>query len=248
MSHLLTAALLAVAYLGLFVVGANQDWREGAFALAGVPLIYWLIIAFFALLLIRPRAAVAAHATLNENLHKVCQAIAISALAIMVCMILAQVYFRYVAGGALNWTEEAARFGMLWMTGLMAPVAYRRGGFVSIDMLERALPRALSAALSLLLLCVAFWVLVILFDRGWNNHVDTMSGRGASSSLRIPLDMLGGERIRFRSNWQYASLLVGVALLLIVSVELILRQILVLLGRADGLKPLVDDEEFIGAD
>lgn len=247
MPKLLAAAMLLVAYGALFVIGANEDLREGIYAPAGIPVIYLLIGLFFGLLLIRPRAAIMAHATLNEGLHSACRAIAITFLAIMVCLILGQVFFRYVLNDAPNWTEEGARFGMLWMTGLMAPVAYRRGGFVAIDMLERALPRAAAAALGLLLLAIAFWVLIICFDRGYNNHVDSLSGRGSSASLRIPLDLIGGERIKFRNNWQYASLLTGVALLLIVSVELILRQILTLLGRDAGL-PALSDDEIIGAD
>ena len=85
---------------------------------------------------------------------------AIVLLALMVAVILAQVVFRYVLGDALNWTEEAARFGMLWMTGLMAPLAYRRGGFVAIDMLERALPRGAGAALVLALAGVSLGVMV----------------------------------------------------------------------------------------
>ena len=78
---------------------------------------------------------------INSVLLAIGKVIAIAALAIMVCLILGQVFFRYILNDAPNWTEEAARFGMLWMTGLMAPLAYRMGGFVGIDMLERALSR-----------------------------------------------------------------------------------------------------------
>lgn len=173
--------------------------------------------------------------------------ISMAALAIMVCLILGQVFFRYVLNDAPNWTEEAARFGMLWMTGLMAPLAYRMGGFVAIDMLERALPRALAAFLTLTLLGISLWVLLIAWDKGWNNHVDSLSGRGASASLRLPLDWFGGERIKFRNQWQYASLFVGVTLLIAVSVELILRQIITLLGGGDRLTHL-DGSDMAGAD
>jgi TRAP-type transport system small permease protein len=58
-------------------------------------------------------------------------------MALMVIVILAQVFFRYVLGSALAWPEEASRFLMLWATGLMAPTAFRRGGFVAIDMVIR---------------------------------------------------------------------------------------------------------------
>ena len=49
----------------------------------------------------------------------------------LVLAILVQVVFRYGFNNALPWPDEAARFCMLWMTGLMAPTAFRRGGFVA---------------------------------------------------------------------------------------------------------------------
>ena len=66
----------------------------------------------------------------------------------MVFVILLQVCFRYLFNNALPWPDEAARFCMLWMTGLIAPAAYRVGGFVTIDMLGRALPRGRGACRS----------------------------------------------------------------------------------------------------
>ena len=63
------------------------------------------------------------------------------AIFLMVIVILVQVFFRYVLNNALPWPDEVARFLMLWMTGLIAPSAYRWGGFVSIDLLERFLPK-----------------------------------------------------------------------------------------------------------
>ncbi|PXW70834.1 TRAP-type C4-dicarboxylate transport system permease small subunit [Loktanella sp. PT4BL] len=174
--------------------------------------------------------------------------IAVIALAIMVALILGQVFFRYVLSDAPNWTEEGARFGMLWMTGLMAPLAFRMGGFVSIDMLERALPRVVSGLLTLLILSIALWVLVIAWERGLNNHVQTLSGRGCSSSLRWPFGIeIGKCGAKFQNNYQYASLFVGVNLLILVNVELIIRQIIKLLGQGDRLTPLNADD-FQGAD
>ncbi|MEJ8560255.1 TRAP transporter small permease subunit [Yoonia sp. GPGPB17] len=174
--------------------------------------------------------------------------IAVIALAIMVTLILGQVFFRYILSDAPNWTEEGARFGMLWMTGLMAPLAFRMGGFVSIDMLERALPRLISGLLTLLLLGIALWVLVVAWDRGLNNHVDTLSGRGCSSSLKWPFGFEFGKcGDKFQNNFQYASLWVGVNLMILVNLELIIRQIIKLMGRGDELKPL-SAEDFQGAD
>ena len=181
---------------------------------------------------------------LNTGILAVCRVVAIVALMVMVCLILGQVFFRYVLDDAPAWTEEGARFGMLWMTGLMAPLAYRQGGFVAIDMLERALPPLLSRLLTLALLGLSLWVLIVMLDKGLNNHVFSLSGRGDSPSLRIPLNYLGEgwQAIRFQNNWVYAALAIGVFLLILISIELILRQIIILFGGGDRLVPLTEGD------
>lgn len=184
----------------------------------------------------------------NTVILAIGRVIAVIALVIMVGLILGQVFFRYVLNDAPNWTEEGARFGMLWMTGLMAPLAYRMGGFVAIDMVERALPRMLSGLLSLVLMGIAMWVLFIAWERGWNNHVDTLSGRGCSSSLRWPFGFeIGRCGNRFQNSYQYASLWVGVNLLILVNLELMIRQVIKLAGHGDRLQPL-NAGEVVGAD
>ena len=184
----------------------------------------------------------------NTAILAIGRVIAIVALAIMVCLILGQVFFRYVLNDAPNWTEEAARFGMLWMTGLMAPLAYRMGGFVAIDMLGRALPRLLAGLLGLVLLVLTLWVLLIAWERGLNNHIDTQSGKGCSATLRWPFGIeigICGEK--FQNLFQYASLWVGVNLLILVNLELIIRQIITLAGQEARLTPLSVDD-MAGAD
>jgi len=242
----LAVILTALGYIALLFIGAFEDRREaladaiglGDMALVGVlAAVFWLICLACA-----PHAA-RAHGAINEALHSVGKSIAVGALILMVCFILLQVFMRYALNDAPNWTEEAARFGMLWMTGLMAPIAYRHGGFVAIDMLERGLSQRLSAILSLILLLMSFAVLLVMWDKGLNNHVDSLSGRGCSSTLRWPFGIeIGKCGAKFSNYYQYLALWVGVNLLILVAVELILRQCLKLLGRDAGLAPLGDDD------
>lgn len=185
---------------------------------------------------------------LNTAVLSVGRIIAVLALAIMVCLILGQVFWRYALNDAPNWTEEGARFGMLWMCGLMAPLAYRMGGFVAIDMLERALPRVLAGVLTLVLLALSFWVLLVFWERGLNNHVDTLSGRGCSSSLRWPFGFEFGKcGAKFQNNYQYAALWVSINLLILVNVELIIRQIITLGGQGHRLTNHAPAQDIAGA-
>ena len=76
---------------------------------------------------------------LNATLLTLGRGLGAFCMAAMVVIILAQVFWRYVLNNALPWPEEAARFLMLWATGLMIGTAFRRGGFVSIELFVRLL-------------------------------------------------------------------------------------------------------------
>lgn len=173
--------------------------------------------------------------SINTILLRVGRNIAWVALAMMVFVILLQVFFRYILNDALNWPDEAARFLMLWMTGLIAPSAFRWGGFVAIDMLPRALPRIPALLLTLFLLLLSLTVLWVGMRLGWG-HAMGFGGNFNSSSLRIPLDIVGGEVIKVKLRYMYGSLLVGVFLLFLVNIELILRAI-VALAKPDEILP-----------
>jgi len=173
---------------------------------------------------------------LNDLVLGLCRWVVGAALLVMVAVILTQVLFRYVFNNALPWPDEAARFLMLWMTGLAAPIAYRRGGFVAIDMLEDALPAKAAEILSLFLLVIGLTVLAVGIQLGFD-HVKS-GWLFNSSSLRLPLQLVGGESVRLKLAWMYMSILVGLILLIVVNIELILRQIVIIFGAGDRLPRL----------
>lgn len=182
----------------------------------------------------------------NEAALALGRAIGIVAVAAMVVAILVQVFFRYVLNNALPWPDEAARFCMLWMTGLMAPTAFRRGGFVAIDTLVQFLPKRAGALLSLSLLVVSLMVMLVAVQIGWS-EVTGFAGRFATASLYVPLDLSFETWLRVPRSWMMASLLVGLVMLISVNVELILRSIVKLMGGGD-LLPAITIEEQVGAE
>jgi TRAP-type C4-dicarboxylate transport system permease small subunit len=183
----------------------------------------------------------------NDVVLKIGRWVAIVAIALMVLAILIQVFFRYVLNNALAWPDEAARFMMLWMTGLIAPMAYRRGGFVAIDMVVAALPARVGAIISLFLLLISGLVLGMAVYIGWG-EVTGFGGRFATASLYLPTSLSFDEWFRIPRSWMMASFLVGVFLLFIVNVELILRSLITLLGGEADLKPIAAGEEEIMAE
>lgn len=158
-------------------------------------------------------------------------------LGLMVIVILTQVFFRYVLQSALPWPEETSRFLMLWSTGLMAPTAFRRGGFVAIDMVVGMLPRGVATALSVFLMAVTILVLWIALGIGWS-EVTGIGGRFETDSLWIPASLDASVWMKVPKSWMMASMVVGVALLLAVAVELALRNIYALIKGPDGLREI----------
>lgn len=154
------------------------------------------------------------------------------AVAIMVIAILIQVFFRYGLNNALPWPDEAARFCMLWMTGLMAPIAYRNGGFVAIDMLLYMLPRIVAGLLSLVLLCLSMVVLVVAVRIGWG-EVTGFGGKFTTASLYLPTSITFDSWFRLPRSWMMSALFVGVCLLSLVNLELILKTIAALFTGKD---------------
>ncbi len=183
--------------------------------------------------------------TWNDILLPIARWISIVAIGLMVVAILTQVFFRYILNNALPWPDEAARFMMLWMTGLMAPMAYRRGGFVAIDMLIEALPKGIGALLSLFLLVVSGFVLAFAIPIGLG-EITGFSAKFATASLFIPTALDFSEWLRVPRWWMMLSLLVGVILLLIVNIELILRTLITLMGGE--VKELAPPEDELMAE
>jgi TRAP-type transport system small permease protein len=166
-------------------------------------------------------------------------------LGLMVVVILAQVFYRYILNNALPWPEEASRFLMLWSTGLMAPTAFRRGGFVAIDMVVRMLPRLVATALSVLLMTVTILVLWVALGIGWS-EVTGIGGRFETDSLRVPVSLDLSTWIKVPKAWMMASMLVGVALLFLVAAELALRNLYALIRGPEGLRD-IPDTVFLGS-
>ena len=121
----------------------------------------------------------------NTIILKLGRKLAWISIGLMVIIILIQVFFRYGLNSALPWPDEAARFFMLWMTGLIAPSAYRWGGFVSIEILFNILPTKIIKVLTLILLIISLMVLIVGLQFGIK-HIES-GWLFESSSMKWPL-------------------------------------------------------------
>ena len=112
---------------------------------------------------------------------------------------------------------------MLWMAGLMAPSAYRWGSFVSIDMVIDRVGGNVGRFLNLVILLIGLSVLVVAMQFAMKHIASGWLFN--SSSLKLPLHLIGYEIVRIKLAWMYMSLPVGFFLMILVNVELSLKQI-----------------------
>ena len=113
------------------------------------------------------------------------------------------------------------------MTAVIAPSAYRWGGFVAIATVPELLGRRAGLVLNLVLLAIALAVLIVAVQLGLK-HVAS-GWLFNSSSLKLPLSIFGLGTVPIKLAWMYMSLPIGFILMCAVNVELLLKSLHMLL-------------------
>lgn len=115
----------------------------------------------------------------------------VTIMAVMVINVLWQVFSRYITGNPSSFTDELARYLMIWVGLLGAAYAAGRGLHVAIDVLPmRASPKTqllLSRIVSVLIMLFAFFALVTGGLR--LVYISHILGQ-TSAALKLPLAVL----------------------------------------------------------
>jgi TRAP-type C4-dicarboxylate transport system permease small subunit len=131
--------------------------------------------------------------------------------AVMVATILLQVFYRFVLGDPLSWSEELARYVFVWITFLGAAVAYRHGTHIVVDTIIVLLPRRVQAILGWVVDTLMVAALLTLLVEGIG--IVKVNSNVEATMLEIPM------------SWVYASVPVSAALMLVYQVDRTLRRI-----------------------
>lgn len=152
----------------------------------------------------------------DKVLLAACRHLTIGLVASITVIVCAGVFWRYVLNDALAWSEETAKFLMVWMVFVAAPIALARGGHAAIDTLPSSLPaRAGQAVYALIYLVVLLFVLVLI-DQGTAFALNARVQHTPTTGISM--------------MYVFAAMPVGGVILAMVSVEMLLRS---LLGIAD---------------
>jgi TRAP-type C4-dicarboxylate transport system permease small subunit len=152
-----------------------------------------------------PRAA-----RLAAVLEHLLDGLTVVALVVMVCAMSYQVFGRYVLGHAPSWSEELARYLMVWMTMLGSAAVLRSSGHIAVTTVtDRLPPVALAVVLALRDAAMVATSGVLAW---WGIQFARLNGAQQSAAMEIPMSV------------PYAALPVGAMLIIL----------LVLLTRLSG--------------
>lgn len=159
---------------------------------------------------------------LNRGLIQLFKYLVLSAVAVMTLVILIQVFFRYVLDNSLPWSEELARYLMVWMTFLALPVVSRNHQHAALEIVLGALPRWSQSLLRLVLYAMVGAVLYFAFDKS----LDFAMKGTRMLATALPIS----------KAWSYSAMPIGFAATFIVYAELFARDLVHLIAP-DKLAP-----------
>lgn len=103
---------------------------------------------------------------ISYSLNKWVQTIVCSMGVAMAAIVAFQVFFRYVLNHSLFWSEELARFILVWLTFLGATVAYYHGAHPGMDGFIRQLPIRAQKGAEVLVHLVSLSLFAIMIING----------------------------------------------------------------------------------
>lgn len=134
---------------------------------------------------------------IDKGILAVNRALMIAALAVMAVIVLANVLTRYLTNYSIPWSEELARYLMIWLTFLGIGPVLRLGGHVAIDTLQDSLRASMARAVRLLIVAaVAVFCAVVAYfgsayvGRTWMQATAVMEIPFALVAAAVPTGMV----------------------------------------------------------
>ena len=126
------------------------------------------------------------------TLNKVIETLLVVVFGLLVVDVVWQVVSRYVVGQSSSFTEEFARFSLIWLTVLgAAHINGSREGHLSMDFLLSKLPADKKVKRQKIIqILMAIFALIIMVIGGGNLVYITLTLGQTSSALQLPLGVV----------------------------------------------------------
>lgn len=125
---------------------------------------------------------------LFNKVCKIMEIILISIFGLLVIDVLGQVFSRYILNTSFAFTEELARFSLIWLSVLGAAYLNAKREHLSMDFLyQKFSGKTRKKALIFIEICIFLFALVVMVIGGFNLVYTTLYLGQLSGTLRIPL-------------------------------------------------------------
>ena len=161
-------------------------------------------------------------ARINDVLMQLCSFAVILFMLAITAVVCAGVFWRYFLNDALSWTEETAKFLMVWLVFAGAPIALRRGGHASIDVLPDMLPARFRQGLFALIHLLIIGFLVVLVDQGTAFALQARSQTTATTNISM--------------MYIFSAMPIGGVVMLFVAIELAARSVIGVFDPQAGVR------------
>ena len=123
-----------------------------------------------------------------NKVNLILEKVLIVIFALLVLDVLFQVFSRYILGISFTWTEEFARFSLIWLTILGAAYLNGKREHLSMDYLYQKFSESNKRKASILIEVLIFlFALIVMVIGGFNLVYTTLHLEQLSGTLRIPL-------------------------------------------------------------
>ena len=147
---------------------------------------------------------------LYDFLNRAIEGLLVVIFSLLVLDVLWQVFGRFVLGRPFSFTEEFARFALIWLTILGAAYLNGRREHLSMDYwLNKLPPAARARRLRIIELLMAGFALVVMVIGGGNLVYTTLRLGQTSAAMQVPLGLVyaivpvSGLLILFFSVYNY---------------------------------------------
>ena len=122
----------------------------------------------------------------SDGLNLIAEYAVAALMAVMIVVVAAQVFFRYVVFYPLSWSEELSRYVLIWVTFLGASAGIKRKAHFGVQAATYFLPPRFRQTLTMVIYLLALGVFLVMIYFGWQNVLVT--SRQRSPAMELPMD------------------------------------------------------------
>lgn len=121
-------------------------------------------------------------------------------LGSMALVVFIQVVLRFIFNTGIYWSDQYARFSIIWAVMLIANVLIKEDDLIKVDFLDALWPRRFIKIRDAIYQAILLFILLLLMFKGWENAVDGI--KSTIPGLKLPW------------FWAYLSIPIGASLML----------------------------------